>query len=584
MGIEDKKINFNELLAEYETVAGSVDIKKLEDSNKVLDSDIELRRREVANLEARLGDLEKILSEADEKDYAQRKQTTDDLVKVSELKEKKEKEIIEMTAKRDVQKNKIDKVRNAEKNTVKKATKMVDARRAIIEREIETIKAKAEEDIKKLNERKEKFGKVLGAGKTEKQITPEEKIVIEKLNTEIEKIKHTRDEKISGLQKEIELNDKELKKFKIELKRIKLGIKDKTSVKEAKAAETKPEEKKPEEKKQEETEKGDNENAAETGRDDSADDLGGNGATDGPEKNDGFFYPAGEIGDDSADDLGGNGATDGPEKNDGFFYPAGEIGDDSAEETEKILAGNTPIIESINIEPGKYTIRYKDAGIISYSNKDGIADRKFDMEFDRESEQEYRKEIKAKYPYYLNEESLKKLDLGLIKILAEINPDLCKTYIESVEVGEKQEGLPDITYSNSTNDKVTKREAYVTRRNARNNSEIAINNIKSNWRTRIADFFHEKADNIRDWFDARRETKALTGISSNNPEQTLGNRQEEESQGRSELIQGLRDGAPDLDAQSDYAKKKSGQGLSNEEIAEIVAAISDGDIRSDDNR
>jgi len=554
MGIEDKKINFNELLAEYETVAGSVDIKKLEDSNKVLDSDIELRRREVANLEARLGDLEKILSEADEKDYAQRKQTTDDLVKVSELKEKKEKEIIEMTAKRDVQKNKIDKVRNAEKNTVKKATKMVDARRAIIEREIETIKAKAEEDIKKLNERKEKFGKVLGAGKTEKQITPEEKIVIEKLNTEIEKIKHTRDEKISGLQKEIELNDKELKKFKIELKRIKLGIKDKTSVKEAKAAETKPEEKKPEEKKQEETEKGDNENAAETGRD------------------------------DSADDLGGNGATDGPEKNDGFFYPAGEIGDDSAEETEKILAGNTPIIESINIEPGKYTIRYKDAGIISYSNKDGIADRKFDMEFDRESEQEYRKEIKAKYPYYLNEESLKKLDLGLIKILAEINPDLCKTYIESVEVGEKQEGLPDITYSNSTNDKVTKREAYVTRRNARNNSEIAINNIKSNWRTRIADFFHEKADNIRDWFDARRETKALTGISSNNPEQTLGNRQEEESQGRSELIQGLRDGAPDLDAQSDYAKKKSGQGLSNEEIAEIVAAISDGDIRSDDNR
>ena len=126
-------------------------------------------------------------------------------------------------------------------------------------------------------------------------------------------------------------------------------------------------------------------------------------------------------------------------------------------------------IKRIDIYGDRYELVWGHGEWLNEDTKYKIGENGLDL--DRKSEAKFKEFILAEFPE--SKKCINKLDVGIINVLYRNNrKDLCKSYIESVRTGKRQEDSVDIFYDIS-DARGFSREETVVSRNARKHKNIA---------------------------------------------------------------------------------------------------------------
>ena len=614
----ENKLDFKKLLEEYKKVKSETSLEEIEAENKTLEADVKLLEKDIKGLDARITQIEQekqaldaivsnaeyaenieILKDTIEKGKAEKENS---IKEVNVLKTKKEEELRKKQEKRLENDKKVEENKNIGTNLIAKA-----------KTETENANKSIDKEIEKLEKRKEKYGIVLekdADGKTiKKQLTAEEKLVVEKIENEIEGLKKQKDinvRKFEQFEKMIKrhekMNEKETLKKEADKKEVHKEKEEK--VEEEKVEEEKVEEEKVEEEKVEEEKVEEEKVAVAEGTEynipswllhgpEQVKEESKEEPSDVPELDDEAVIVEETSENKTASELDDTSdfSTINEENRRLVEELAKKEGLTPEEEYKKLLdyankdkvsfnqmidnraqqAGLKPLdINGIYVDEMGYGIKYGSFDNYRYyeigtkNSEDGVK-----IDLDRKSEAQYKEFILNKFPEA--KECIDKLDVGIFNILyCSKNHEMCKTYIEAMLLGKETEKyFPEVQYDVEMA-KGLSRNDTVVRRNARNHEKAKIATVEGkngNIFTRVYDYFRETGANLAvklsKAFDKDNWNKEVKQL-QDGMKLMLNPPKEEKS-----FKDMQKEGAPSLEQQAEYAKSAGERAQNNAEPIQI---------------
>ena len=191
-----EELKFEELLKEYVDVIESTDVKELKESNRIAETDINIKQKEIVDVGARIEQIQAELDSLNENptvrlEYPETiKNKEDKLQEAKDFKEKKEKEILKLIKTIKENNKKIRKVNNIAKDVIKKAEEKTDKENEEIDKKIAELK-----------EREAKYGIKIKdkEGRETIQLTKEEKVVVAGIKKEIRELRNQKAQNLIAL-------------------------------------------------------------------------------------------------------------------------------------------------------------------------------------------------------------------------------------------------------------------------------------------------------------------------------------------------------------------------------------------------